>query len=83
MQCAIFELFFQPNVFSAQPVEEVYPYDPPVYHYNYSVDDDYTGAKIYADEARDEHATHGMYEVRNMYYGFWIWHDLGQYSMLD
>ena len=47
-------------------MEEVYPYDPPVYHYNYSVDDDYTGAKIYADEARDEHATHGMYEVRNM-----------------
>ena len=69
--------FFQPSVFSAQPVEEVYPYDPPVYHYNYSVDDDYTGAKIYADEARDEHATHGMYEVRNMFYGFWIWHDLG------
>ena len=46
------------------PVEEVvYPYDPPVYHYTYSVDDDYTGAQIYADEARDEHETHGMYEV--------------------
>ena len=49
---------------SAEPVaEEVYPYDPPVYHYTYSVDDDYTGAQIYADEARDEHETHGMYEV--------------------
>ena len=38
-------------------------YDPPVYHYTYTVDDDYTGAKVFADEARDEHATHGSYEV--------------------
>ena len=42
---------------------EVYPHDPPVYHYTYSVDDDYTGAQIYADEERDVDHTHGMYEV--------------------
>jgi len=41
----------------------MYPDDPAVYHYTYSVDDDYTGAQIYADEARDEQKTHGMYEV--------------------
>ena len=42
---------------------EVYPDDPAVYHYTYSVDDDYTGAKIFADEERDGGDTHGMYEV--------------------
>ena len=52
-------------MFSAAPVEAVYPDDPAVYHYTYSVDDDYTGAQIYADEARDEQLTHGMYEVRS------------------
>ena len=31
------------------------------------MDDDYTGAKIFADEARDEHETHGMYEVGEIY----------------
>jgi len=34
-----------------------------VYHYTYTVDDDVTGAQIFADEARDEDKTHGMYEV--------------------
>lgn len=53
------------SLFSAAPVEAMYPDDPAVYHYTYSVDDDYTGAQIYADEARDEQKTHGMYEVRN------------------
>ena len=46
---------------------EVYPDDPAVYHYTYSVDDDYTGAKIFADEARDSGDTHGMYEVSQHY----------------
>ena len=49
--------------FSRRPPVEVYADDPAVYHYTYSVDDDYTGAQIYADEARDEGETHGMYEV--------------------
>ena len=48
---------------AAAPPVEVYADDPAVYHYTYSVDDDYTGAQIYADEARDEGETHGMYEV--------------------
>ena len=51
------------SLFSAAAPVEVYPDDPAVYHYTYSVDDDYTGAQIYADEARDEQRTHGMYEV--------------------
>ena len=59
-----FLLNTQSSVFSASPVEAMYPDDPAVYHYTYSVDDDYTGAQIYADEARDEQLTHGMYEVR-------------------
>ena len=46
---------------------EVYPDDPAVYHYTYSVDDDYTGAKIFADEERDGGDTHGMYEVSQHY----------------
>ena len=45
----------------------MYPDDPAVYHYTYSVDDDYTGAKIFADEARDGGDTHGMYEVSQHY----------------
>lgn len=32
----------------------------------YMVDDDITGAQIFADEARDEDKTHGMYEVKNI-----------------
>ena len=52
------------SIISAEHHEpEVYPHDPPVYHYTYSVDDDYTGAQIYADEERDVDHTHGMYEV--------------------
>ena len=43
----------------------MYPDEPRLYKYAYSVDDDYTGAQIYADEARDEQKTHGMYEVRS------------------
>ena len=53
--------------------EAVYPHDPPVYHYTYTVDDDYTGAKIFADEARDEHETHGMYEVIAPYNVSWCY----------
>ena len=52
---------------SAAPLVEVYPDDPAVYHYTYSVDDDYTGAKIFADEERDGGDTHGMYEVSHHY----------------
>ena len=50
---------------------EVYPDDPAVYHYTYSVDDDYTGAKIFADEERDGGDTHGMYEVSQHYNTIW------------
>ena len=41
----------------------LYPDDPPVYSYSYSVDDDYTGAVMNVDEARDEYNTHGSYQV--------------------
>jgi len=45
------------------PLAPVYPFDPPVYKYAYSVDDDYAGILITVDEARDEHDTHGSYKV--------------------
>ena len=48
---------------SGSYAEPHYPDDPPVYHYTYTVDDDVTGAQIFADEARDEDKTQGMYEV--------------------
>lgn len=51
------------SILAEHHAPEVYPSDPPVYHYTYSVDDDYTGAQIFADEARDVDHTHGMYEV--------------------
>merc|ERR1712032_732145 len=52
-----------PHLTYADPLGAMYPDDPAVYHYTYSVEDDYTGAQIYADEARDDQLTHGMYEV--------------------
>jgi len=52
-----------PHLTHADPLEAMYPDDPAVYHYTYSVEDDYTGAQIYADEARDDQLTHGMYEA--------------------
>ena len=42
----------------------VYPDEPRLYQYAYSVEDDYEGAVISAQEASDEYATHGSYEVR-------------------
>ena len=52
---------------SGEYAESEYPPDPPVYHYTYTVDDDYTGTQIFADEARDGSETHGMYEVTFLY----------------
>ena len=45
----------------------VYPDEPRLYQYAYSVEDDYEGAVISAQEASDEYATHGSYEVRPQY----------------
>ena len=42
----------------------MYPDEPRLYQYAYSVEDDYEGAVISAQEASDEYATHGSYEVR-------------------
>jgi len=45
-------------------VEEVYPDDPPVYHYTYAVEDEYEGANHSAEEESDEYNNiHGSYQV--------------------
>ena len=44
-----------------------------MYHYTYTVDDDVTGAQIFADEARDEDKTHGMYEVNKILAERTVW----------
>ena len=41
----------------------MYPDEPRLYKYAYSVDDDYEGAVLNVKEASDEYATHGSYEV--------------------
>jgi len=50
-----------PKSYSPVPVE--YPDEPRLYKYAYSVDDDYEGAVLNVNEASDEYATHGSYEV--------------------
>lgn len=47
----------------SHPTYKEYPDDPPIYKYSYSVDDDYTGANLAVDEARDEYLTQGSYKV--------------------
>lgn len=45
-------------------MEEVYPDDPPVYHYTYAVEDEYEGANHSAEEESDEYNNiHGSYQV--------------------
>ena len=44
----------------------VYPDEPRLYKYAYSVDDDYEGAVLNVKEASDEYATHGSYEVNTL-----------------
>ena len=48
---------------SYSPVPVEYPDEPRLYKYAYSVDDDYEGAVLNVNEASDEYATHGSYEV--------------------
>merc|ERR1712066_41700 len=48
---------------SYAPPPPVYPDEPRLYKYAYSVDDDYEGAVLNVKEASDEYATHGSYEV--------------------
>ena len=45
-------------------MEEIYPDDPPVYHYTYAVEDEYEGANHSAEEESDEYNNiHGSYQV--------------------
>ena len=51
---------------SYAPPPPVYPDEPRLYKYAYSVDDDYEGAVLNVKEASDEYATHGSYEVNTL-----------------